>query len=126
MKSSLRDFAKTQTKCAKCKRGRVIIIKSTVTTPLQDEELEMYAIIVYGMVPEFMPHRAFRRDKHYKKAGTKAIKCPFCRETLTIVEATAKLELIRYSHKVKTKVKCHKSMPCGKCHKTVGIIYQAA
>jgi len=104
----------------------VIIIDNTEPREFQNDELELCAIIVYGIVPEFMPHRAFRRDKHYKKAGTKAIKCPFCRETLTVVEATAKLELIRYSHKVKAKVNWHKSMPCGKCHKTVGIIYHAA
>lgn len=92
----------------------------------EEQHGELYAIIVYGIVPEFMPHRAFRRDKHYKAADTKIIKCPFCRETLTVVEVTAKLELIRYSHKVKSKVNWHKSMPCGSCRKPVGIIYHAA
>jgi len=89
-------------------------------------ENEMCAIIVYGIVPELMPHRAFRRDKHYKTADTKIIKCPFCRDTFTVVEKTAKLELIRYPQKVKNKVKLHKSLPCEKCRNMVGIIYMAA
>jgi len=37
---------------------------------------DLCAIIVYGIVPEFMPHIAFRREKHYKTAGKKVIKCP--------------------------------------------------
>ena len=88
-------------------------------------KVELYAIIVYGLVPELMPHRAFRRDKHYKKSDKKTIKCPYCCEILIEVEASAKLELLRYSYKVKTKVKCHKSMPCRKCNNLVGIIYAA-
>ena len=87
---------------------------------------EMFAVIVHGIVPEFMPYRAFRREKHYKTAGKKIIKCPFCRETFTVVDATAKLELIRYPRRVKDKVKCHDSMPCEKCHRWVGVIYLAA
>jgi len=86
---------------------------------------DLCAIIVYGIVPEFMPHIAFRREKHYKTAGKKVIKCPYCSETFTVVEATAKLELICYPQKKQTKVKWHKSMPCGKCRKVVGIIYAA-
>jgi len=88
---------------------------------IQDDEL--CAIIVHGIVPELMPHVACRRDKHYKASDTKAIKCPYCREVFTVVEASAKLELIRYSHKSKAKVKWHQSKSCGKCRNTVGIIY---
>ena len=87
---------------------------------------DIYAIIVHGLVPEFMPHLAFRRDKHYKTAGKKEIKCPFCRETLTVVEVTAKLELIRYPKRIKDKVSWHKSMPCDKCNNVIGIIYKAS
>jgi len=103
-------------------------------TEMIDEELDqpelieeqLYAIIVHGLVPEFMPHLAFRRDKHYKTEGKKEIKCPFCRDTLTIVEITAKLELIRYPKKVKSKVPWHKTMPCGKCNNVIGIIYKVS
>jgi len=89
-------------------------------------EEEMYAIIVHGIVPEFMPHLAFRRDKHYKKADTKEIKCPYCGELLRVVEITSKLELIRYPKKAKSKISWHKFMLCGKCHNMVGIIYKTA
>jgi len=85
---------------------------------------ELCAIIVYGIVPEFMPHLAFRRDKHYKKTGKKEIKCPYCNELFKIVEVTVKLELIRYPKKA--KIPLHKSMYCGSCHNMVGIIYKVA
>jgi len=85
---------------------------------------DIYAIVVYGLVPEFMPHLAFRRAKHYKTAGKKEIKCPYCKELLKLVEVTTKLELIRYPKKI--KIPLHKSMTCSKCRNVVGIIYKAA
>ena len=87
---------------------------------------ELCVIIVYGIVPEFMPHRVFRRDGKLKNAKTKDIKCPYCGGVFKIVEATAKLELLRYPKKDKPKVPVDKSLPCNKCHNMVGIIYQAA
>jgi len=86
----------------------------------------LFAIIVYDIVPEFMPHRAFRRAKHYKTRETKSIKCPHCSVVLWIVEATARLELLRYPKKDKTKVPWHKSMLCNRCNNMIGIIYHAA
>ena len=47
----------------------------TPVIPVVHED-ELCAIVVHGVVPEFMPQFAFRRDKHYKTAGTKIIKCP--------------------------------------------------
>ena len=88
----------------------------------KDEEL--CAILVYGLVPEFFPGVAFRRDKHYKTAGTKEIKCPYCGGHFKTVEVTAKLELICYPRK--SKIEWHKAIPCHICHKEVGIIYMAA
>ena len=38
-----------------------------------------FVYFVYGNTPEFMPHIATRRDKHFKAAGKKIIKCPHCR-----------------------------------------------
>ena len=92
-------------------------------TPTKDE---LCAIIVYGIVPELMPHRAFRREKHYKTSQTKQIKCPYCGGLFQVVEATAKLELVRYPKKDRDKVPWDKSMLCSKCKNMVGIIYQAA
>ena len=97
-----------------------------ITEVLAEVKEEQCAILVYGVVPEFMPHLTFRREKHYKTAGTKIIKCPYCGEVFTVVEATAKLELIRYPKKSNTGVKWHKAMPCKTCHNVVGIIYIAA
>jgi len=105
--------------------GSDIDIKSFMGECANNQE-EMYAIIVHGIVPEFMPHLAFRRDKHYKSAGKKEIKCPYCNGIFKVVETTAKLELIRYSKKVKAKIPWHKSMSCCKCNNMVGIIYKAA
>ena len=85
---------------------------------------EICAIVVYGIVPEFMPFFAFRREKHYKTAGTKNIKCPYCGGIFKVVEATAKLELLFYGKKA--RVEWHDSMLCYSCHKTVGVIYAPA
>ena len=90
----------------------------------QDDDF--FAIIVYDIVPEFMPHIGFRRDKQNLAKKTKDIKCPYCSGILQIVDATAKLELLRYSKKSKGKVPWHQSMPCHKCHNVIGIIYHVA
>jgi len=91
----------------------------------QNKDEALYAFIMHDLVWELMPHIALRRDKHYKATGKKVIKCPYCSNVLTIVETTAKLELIRYSVKNKADVRWHKSKSCGICHNTVGIIYVA-
>jgi len=88
------------------------------------KEDDLCAILVYGIVPEFMPRVAFRREKHFKTAGMKTIKCPYCGEDFKFVEVTAKLELICYPRK--KNIKWHEAIPCGNCRKEVGIIYMAA
>ena len=93
---------------------------------VENHEEKLCVIIVYGLVPEFMPGVAFRRDKHYKTAKKKVIKCPYCGEVFKVVEVTAKLELIRYPKKDQKKVPWHKSMPCKICRNVVGVIYHAA
>ena len=93
---------------------------------VRQSDEETCAIVVYGIVPELMPHRAFRRNKHYQKSDRKSIKCPYCNGDFTEVEATAKLELFRFPIGAKARVKCHKSMPCAACKRMVGIIYAAA
>ena len=48
-----------------------------MNTEVQTEsQEEVCAILLYGIVPELMPHFAFRREKHYMTAGMKVIKCP--------------------------------------------------
>jgi len=89
-------------------------------------ENELCAILVHGIVPELMPCVAFRREKHYETAGKKIIKCPYCGEVFTIVESTAKLELIRYPKKAQAKIPWHKGMSCKSCRNVVGIIYASA
>ena len=85
---------------------------------------ELYAILVYGIVPELIPHVAFRRAKHYRTAGMRIIKCPYCGEDFKAVEATARLELICYPRE--KKIQWHEKIPCGVCRKEVGIIYLVA
>ena len=82
---------------------------------------ELCAILVYGIVPEFMPNVAFRRARRSYPVRQKAIKCPYCNEVFVTVEATAKLELLRYPKK--SKLTLHKCMPCGVCRNEIGIIY---
>jgi len=93
-----------------------------VTPDNQDDEI--YAIIVHGIVPELMPQLAFRREKHFKTAGKKEVKCPYCRGLFKVVDVTDKLELICYPRK--DKIQLHNSLPCGICHNRVGIIYASA
>jgi len=88
-----------------------------------DEE-ELCAILVHGVVPELMPHCAFRREKHFKTAAKKEIKCPYCGKLLTVVDKMEKLELICYPRNA--KINWHQAMQCRICHKVVGIIYAGA
>ena len=98
----------------------------TVETEAQHNDEVLYAIIVHGMVPEFMPCVAFRREKHFKSAGKKIIKCPYCCGVLRVVDKNAKLELMRYPRNAKPAVPIKKSMQCGKCRNTIGILHVAA
>jgi uncharacterized protein with PIN domain len=83
-----------------------------------------YVYLVHGVVPEFMPHFAFRREKHFGTAGRKIIKCPHCRNVFTTVDADERVEL--YQHSKKAEVSYHASMPCHTCRKIVGIVYAGA
>ena len=99
-------------------------VDKSIEVPTKKQDEEICAIIVYGVVPEFMPQFAFRREKHYRKTDKKEIKCPYCGELFKVVDKTEKLELICYPRK--EKIQWHKSMPCYCCHKEVGIIYASA
>ena len=99
-------------------------VDPSMEVPPEAQDEEMCAILVYGNVPEFMPHCAFRRTKHYKKTDKKEIKCPYCGGLFKVVDKTEKLELIRYPKK--TKIYWDTSLPCGICRNMVGIIYASA
>jgi transposase-like protein len=83
-----------------------------------------YAYFVYGVVPEFMPRFAFRREKHFKTVGRKIIKCPYCRNTFTTVDETDQVEI--YPHSRKAKVVYDETASCKTCHRLVGVIYARA
>jgi uncharacterized protein with PIN domain len=80
-----------------------------------------YVFFVHGCVPEFMPHTAFRRVKHFQTANRKIIKCPFCQNTFTTIDENEKVEL--YRHPKKANVIYHDFLSCRTCRNTVGIIY---
>ena len=56
-----------------------------------DMENALFVYVVHGLVPEFMPHAAFRREKHFQTANKKIIKCPYCRNTFTTVDENEKI-----------------------------------
>jgi len=79
-----------------------------------------YVYLVHGIVPEFMPHTVFRRDKHFQAAGRKIIKCPYCQNTFTSVDAGERVELYRH---IKKAANYHAVIPCRTCRREVGIVY---
>ena len=95
----------------------------TEEKPENHEDI-MFVYMVYGVVPEFMPHLAFRRDKHFKASGKKLIKCPHCGGVFITIELNEKVEL--YCHSKKAKIKWDNSIPCRNCNKMVGVIYASA
>ena len=64
-----------------------------------DMEKSLFMYCVYGVVPEFMLHTAFRREKHYTTSRKKIIKCPHCRRTFTTVNEDERIELYCHSKK---------------------------
>jgi hypothetical protein len=106
-------------------RGEVQRIKNiTATEETREGAGVSYVYYVHGIVPEFMPRVAFRREKHFKTEGQKIIKCPYCKKTFITVGVADKIEL--YQHSRKAKVTYHETMSCKSCHRLVGIIYAGA
>ena len=90
-----------------------------VTAP----EEAVYVFTIQGFAPELMRGVAFRRDKHFKAAGKKILKCPYCGEDFETIDSTVKVQLSCYTHK--TKVICDRCIVCRICHNAVGIIFAA-
>ena len=87
----------------------------------KSKEEAVYAFIVRGVVPELMRGMAFRREKHFKTAGKKILKCPYCGEEFETIDSTARIQL--YCHTRKTKLVCDARIACRICRNVVGIIY---
>ena len=85
---------------------------------------EIFVFFVYGHTPEFMPHVATRKDKHFDVKDKKIVKCPYCRKVFATIDKTERVEL--YRHTTKSKGKVHTSMSCQTCRSTVGVIYACA
>lgn len=94
------------------------------TTVSAEARHEEFVYVVYGHTPEFFPHIATRRSKHFKAADMKIIKCPHCRGIFRTVEKAAKIELYRRSAKAKGEY--HNSLSCLTCRTTVGVLYASA
>jgi hypothetical protein len=84
---------------------------------------EFFVILVRGIVPELMPHLAFRRVRHFNTAGKKNVKCPYCKKIFAAVDTAEKLELLRYPKN--NDIPCDDYRACKHCREVVGIIYYA-
>ena len=80
-----------------------------------------YVYLVYGTVPELMPRMAFRRAKHFRTDNKKIIRCPYCGNIFTTIEASEKVEI--FCHSTKIEITRHEAIPCRTCRNVVGIIY---
>lgn len=88
----------------------------------------LYVIEVFGYAPEFWPTIAFRKDGGKgkktleKPERRKEIKCPYCGKQFMVVSEKRRLDLLRYSARM--KVPCHEYRKCRLCHEQVGVRYR--
>jgi len=83
------------------------------------KEIE-YIYLVHGVIPEFVPHTAFRQAKHFQTSGRKIIRCPYCRSAFTTVDVDDSVELYRFATK---SSQYHTIMPCRNCKRDVGVVF---
>ena len=82
-----------------------------------------YCIVIHGVIPEAMPHVAYRRAGRPELASRKAIKCPYCVNVLTYVDRHTKVQVLR-----SPKNRTYTSKPgqlfkhCIVCKNEIGII----
>jgi len=81
----------------------------------------IYAYFLYEIAPEFIPNSAFSQISRIRATIKKNIKCPYCREVVTVVDETVKIKIYRHSRK--TNITYHKSISCKSCRQEVGIVY---
>ena len=84
----------------------------------------VYLFIVRGFTPEFKRGMAFRREKHFKTANRKILKCPYCGAEFETVDNSVHVRLCCFTRK--SKINCDVGIACRTCHKVVGIIYASA
>jgi ssDNA-binding Zn-finger/Zn-ribbon topoisomerase 1 len=92
----------------------------------KNQEEVLYVIEVHGFAPEFFPAVAYRKNgakKPREPERQKEIKCPYCGKLFMVVSETRKLDLVRFTHRV--KVNCHEYRKCNKCRENIGIVYLA-
>ena len=96
-------------------------MENTERRQINEHEPVLYVYYVYGTVPAFMPSFAFRREKHFKTAGMKIIKCPYCQKPFKIINETERVEIYPISRK--TQVAVDETEPCRNCRRVVGVIF---
>jgi len=77
----------------------------------------------HGQLSEVWLGIAYRRAKQFGAERQKIIKCPYCTNHLTVIDAAAKVEVYQYPKKKKTDVVCHEYRRCNSCRETVGILF---
>jgi len=87
----------------------------------------LYVIEVFGHAPEFWPAVAFRKKGNKGKQPEeserlKEIKCPYCGKRFMLVNEKRKLDLLRFSTRIKAP--CHEYRQCRLCHEKVGVVYR--
>ena len=87
----------------------------------------LFVIEVFGHAPEFWPAMAFRKSggngkKPEEPERQKEIKCPACGKLFMVVSEKRRLDLVRYSARVKAP--CHEYRKCKKCHEYIGVRYR--
>jgi len=94
---------------------------------LKNHEEILYIIEVHGFAPEFWPAIAYRRGGKKKEPETperkKEIKCPYCGKLFMIVSEKRRLDLVRFTNRVKAS--CHEYRQCRQCRENIGIVYLA-
>ena len=93
---------------------------------ISSEEI-LFVVEVYGHAPEFWPAVAFRRSSGKKPPEElerkKEIKCPYCGKLFMVVSEKRRLDLIRFSTKIKAN--CHEYKKCRKCNEKIGVLYRS-
>jgi hypothetical protein len=92
--------------------------KFETITPAEETENDGFVFVVHGFAPEFYENFAFRVDKSCRRR-TKELICPYCGRVFEKVDASIKVEVLRFSSKLKEPLHSYKS--CKLCRRIVGV-----
>ena len=84
-------------------------------------EPEIVYFVLHNSVSASSAILSFRRSRKHGQYDRKFLKCPYCEWHLTDVDIHTKVEIFRYP--MRSDIKCHNYIKCGRCHKEVGINY---